>query len=418
MDFCFAKNLNRRFKSLRQKQKQLQSNWIFYFQEGVQWKYEVNPAKIFIKEKSWRALDFIQERRFKKFIGFKYFIIGLIFYMTDILLPKPQTLILICGCCFEQELVLFPKRVIMKKCILTLTAILLILFSGCKPSSSALMGLIGRPHISPDGTKIVFIHAINADTDVWEIYSANIDGSNLRQLTNFPEARIKKGPVWSPDGKRIVFHGDLAEGAQIFVMDSIGQNLKQLTNLPGYNVEPHWSPDGTKIIFNQSIPSDGTVEMLMMNSDGSNITVLPNLNGQNWYPRMITNKKLLFTSDVNHTDFYDIFLMKIDSTEITQLTSTLAINWFPECSPDGKKIAFTSNRDDPELSDSGNYNIYIMDIDGTNIQRLTDMPGQELHPKWHPSGEKLIFERHNDGPLGIYLLDIQSGEIDKIQILK
>lgn len=290
------------------------------------------------------------------------------------------------------------------------------LISGCQSSSSELTGLLGRPHISPDGSRIVFVHASKADKDVWEIYSAAIDGSNLRRLTNFPEARIKKGPVWSPDGKKIAFHGDVDGGAQIFVVDPDGQNLRQLTSLSGYNVEPHWSPNGSKIIFNQSSPSNGKVKMLMMDSDGSNVKILPNPDGQNWYPRIIHTGELLFTSDVYHKDFYDIFLMNPDSTNLRKLTATMAINWFPECSPDGKRIVFTSNRDDPELSDSGNYNIYIMDIDGTNIQRLTDFPGQELHPKWHPSGEKIIFERHTDVPLGIFLYDFSTQKISKIHI--
>ncbi len=306
----------------------------------------------------------------------------------------------------------------MKKRIVVLTGILFTLISGCQPGNNKLLGLLGRPHISPDGTKIVFVHADNPDTGVWEIYSAGIDGSDLRQLTNFPEARIKKGPVWSPDSKKIAFHADIDTGAQIFAMAPDGQDLEQLTNLPGYNVEPHWSIDGAKIIFNQSVPSKGTVKMLMMDSDGSNVKTLPNPDGKNWYPRMILDGQILFTSDVHHKDFYDIFLMNTDSTNVRQLTSVLAINWFPECSPDGKRMVFTSNRDDPELSDSGNYNIYMMDMNGTNIKRLTDLPGQELHPKWHPSGQKLIFERHNDGPLGIYLFDIVSGEMDKISFTK
>ena len=279
-----------------------------------------------------------------------------------------------------------------------------------------LKGFVGRPDISPDGSSIVFIHAQNIDKDAWEIYIADVSGEHVQQLTDFKEARIKKGPVWSPDGRKIAFHADINEGAQIFVIDKNGENLTQLTDLPGYNVEPYWSPDGLEIIFN-SIPKDSKAQIFSMNSDGSNISQIHKSTGNDWYPRNTADNRIIFTSDVNHENEYDIFIMNRDGSNLQQLTSEPGINWFPEFSPDGKKILFHSNRDDPELSDSGNYNLYIMDHDGNNIKRMTNLPGQELHAKWYPSGDKLIFESHNEGPLGLHTLDLSTGMISKI-ILK
>nr|WP_299385647.1 hypothetical protein [Allomuricauda sp.] len=290
------------------------------------------------------------------------------------------------------------------------------LFLGCGERQVELTGHLGRPEISPDGKSICFIYAEDAAKDVWEIYKADISGQNAIQLTNFPEARIKKGPVWSPNGKKIAFHADIDGGAQIFLMDPDGSHLSQLTQGPGYNVEPHWSPDGKEIIFNRSIPGKNTVDMMMINADGSGLRRLPNPNGQNWYPRVTPDNGILFTTDFHHKDYWDVFIMTRDSTDVRQLTHTRSINWFPEFSPDGSKIAFTSNRDDPDISDSGNYNIYLMDKDGSNKRRLTDLPGQELHPKWHPSGTQIIFERHEDRALGLFLLDVASGDIQKIRI--
>ncbi len=291
-----------------------------------------------------------------------------------------------------------------------------VLLTNCQPDKTELTGHIGRPDISPDGTKIAFIYAKDASEDVWEIYSADINGRNVKQLTHFTKARIKKGPVWSPSGRKIAFHADINDGAQIFVMDADGENLTQLTELRGYNVEPHWSPDGSKIIFN-SIPKDGKAQMFIINQDGSNVKQLYNPDGQNWYPRMTTQNEIIFTSDFNHENYYDIFIMNLDGSNIRQLTSVKAINWFPEYSPDEKKIVFHSNQDDPKLSDSGDYNLYMMNPDGTNLQQITDLAGQELHAKWHPLGNKVIFEWHNERSMGLYTLDIPSGEIRKIKLI-
>jgi len=290
------------------------------------------------------------------------------------------------------------------------------LLINCKPNKSELTGHIGRPDISPDGKKIAFIYAENASEDVWEVYSADISGENMQQLTSFNQARIKKGPVWSPDGKKLAFHADINNGAQIFVMDADGKNLTQLTNLKGYNVEPHWSPNGSEIVFN-AILKDAKTQMFIMNFDGSNIRKINGPDGHNWYPRITNQNQIIFTSDFKHQDYYDIFIMNFDGTEIKQLTAFKGINWFPEFSPDESKIVFHSNKDDPQLSDSGDYNLYIMNADGTGIQQLTQLKGQELHAKWLPSGNKIIFEWHDEGPQGIHALDLYNGEIKKINLI-
>ncbi|MCW5518166.1 TolB family protein [Muriicola sp. Z0-33] len=293
--------------------------------------------------------------------------------------------------------------------------ILGVLLTNCQPDNPELTGHIGRPDISPDGRKITFIYAKDASEDVWEIYTADLNGKNVKQLTYFTEARIKKSPIWSKNGKKIAFHADINDGAQIFVIDADGENLTQLTNLPGYNVEPHWSPDGSEIVFN-SIPKKGKVKMLIMNKDGSNSRELHNPDGNNWYPRKTNQNLIIFTSDLNQDDYYDIFVMNPDGSNIQQLTFIKAINWFPEYSPDETKIVFHSNQDDPQLNDSGDYNLYIMNADGTGIRQITNLSGQELHAKWHPSGEKLIFEWHNEQPMGLHTLNLSNGEIEKIKL--
>ncbi len=287
------------------------------------------------------------------------------------------------------------------------------LAASCAPKSKQLLGHIGRPSISPDGKQLAFIYAEDAASDVWEVYTADVNGENVNRLTNFKQARIKKGPVWSPDGNRIAFHADINEGAQLFSINKNGEDLVQLTALPGHNVEPYWSPTGEELIFN-AVPKDGKVKMMVMDKDGSNVRPLYNPDGHNWYPRIVHKDKVVFTSDINHEHFYDIFSMNLDGSNLQQLTSVKAINWFPEYSPDGEKIVFHSNQDDPSFSDAGDYNLYMINADGSGMTRLTNLKGQELHAKWFPSGDKLIFEWHDEVAKGLHILNIDTGEISKV----
>lgn len=103
------------------------------------------------------------------------------------------------------------------------------------------------------------------------------------------------------------------------------------------------------------------------------------------------------------TDFKQIFLSNLEEREIKQLTFSGA-NYDPTWSPDGKLIAFTSKRDE-------NFNIYIMDKDGSNQEPITDFGGDESSPVWSPSGEELAFVSNHDGKIGIFIKNLVTNEI-------
>ena len=170
----------------------------------------------------------------------------------------------------------------------------------------------------------------------------------MKRLTNLEESRIKKGPVWSPNGKQIAFHADIDKGGQIFIMDQDGANLTQLTRLPGYNVEPTRSPDGNEIIFN-SVPTEGKTKMLLMNSDGSNIRNVFNPDGENWYPRVTHRNQIVFTSDFDQKGNYNIYLMNPDGANKKQLTKETHSAYYPFYSKNGKRVVFMSYQDKKTL---------------------------------------------------------------------
>ena len=83
---------------------------------------------------------------------------------------------------------------------------------------------------------------------------------------------------------------------------------------------------------------------------------------------------------------------------LVRLTNNNAIDAGPVWSPDGKKIAFFSNRD-------GKNEIYVMDADGSNVQRLTNNLSDDTGPKWSPDGRKILFETDRDGNREAYVMD-------------
>jgi Tol biopolymer transport system component len=149
-----------------------------------------------------------------------------------------------------------------------------------------------------------------------------------------------------------------------------------------------------------TVNPDGTDPVRHTTDESSSVPV--------WSPN---GKKIAFRKYLTENDLdTEIYTMNADGSVVTDLTNSPGDDWQAAWSPDGKKIAFVSNRDEPDAyncySTSGicNWEIYVMNSDGTGLRRLTDSPNIDTDPSWSPDGTKIVFStyRHEADPLNCY----------------
>jgi TolB protein len=232
------------------------------------------------------------------------------------------------------------------------------------------------PAVSPNGKKIAFEGSFPGRQEN-EIYVMRVDGTHRHRITGSPEAN--QMPAFSPSGKKIAFvRRHRLEGIYTIRVD--GTHERRLTS-GGWN--PAFSPNGRKIAFQRG------GEIYVMRADGTKerrLTHGPAL-AANGGPSFSPDGEKIAFHGAPEDDFagFEIYVMRVDGTDLRRLTKDTANDpsppddRFPAFSPNGKKIAFSSDRDYENVYKAA---IYVMRADGTDQHRLTDHPGVQDHPDW------------------------------------
>ena len=230
-----------------------------------------------------------------------------------------------------------------------------------------------EPSLSPDGKRIAFTSQRTLASDIWLM---NADGSDPVDLTS--TYGVSEGwPRWSPNGKQIAFQSNRDGNWEIYVMNADGTGLTRLTNYPGVDQWPEWSPDGKRLAFRR----DMDVWTLDLASGAlTQLTTDPALDQMAvWSPN---GKQIAFMS--LRDGYCSVFLMNADGSDQVNLTPKPAADaasaWCsraPAWSRNGQRIYFSSKRP----STGGDFEIFSMAPDGSDVQRLTTAIGEDATPK-------------------------------------
>jgi len=211
----------------------------------------------------------------------------------------------------------------------------------------------------------------------FDIFTANPDGSDLKQLTN--TRGYDAETTITLDGKKLVFTSMRSGDLDIYSMDANGMNVRRLTYELGYDGGPFWSYDGKQIVYRANHPKT--------DKEKADYT------------------ELLKQNLIRPTTL-EIWVMNADGSHKRQVTSNGKANFGPYFFPDGKRVIFASNMDDPR---GRNFDLYKINTDGTGLERITFNDTFDGFPMFSRDGKKLVFASNRNakvqGETNVFIAD-------------
>lgn len=248
-----------------------------------------------------------------------------------------------------------------------------------------------HPNFSPDDSHLVYMSG-------GEVLTVEIETGEVTNLTESPTADMC--PHWSADGKTIVFDSRRDDpNRDLYVMAVDGTDVLRLTEMPKQQDKcPVYSPDDARITY--ICTANGDMDIFVMNSDGTGVTNLTNDPASDRCPSWTPDgERITFMS--NRTEAFEVYIMDArDGGNLVQLTD-LKIEgsncWVAAVSPDGEHVCFVGDFE-------GNNELYVMDIDGENVRNLTQHEASEQWPTWSHDGEWIGFSSTRGAEERLYLI--------------
>jgi TolB protein len=213
----------------------------------------------------------------------------------------------------------------------------------------------------------------------YDIYTATPDGKNIRNLTNSPGYDAEA--TISPNGKKIIFTSERDGDLELYSMDISGKDIKRLTNEPGYDGGAFFSPDNKMIVYRGSHPSD---------------------------EKLVARDKEFLKEHLIVPTVFEVWTMNADGNNKRQVTKLNAASFAPFFTPDGKRIIFCTNFFATDKS-KRNFDLAVINLDGSGLERITFNESFDGFPMFSPDGKKLAFASNRNsaktGDTNVFIAD-------------
>lgn len=272
----------------------------------------------------------------------------------------------------------------------------------------------GEAYFSPDGAMICF-QAVPIGETGYQIFTMDLSTRQIRQISQgagtctcsyFHPTEKKILFAASPENRHVPAGGnykwDLTPYMNLYEADLDGSNAVALTEGSAYHAECAYSPDGAHIVYASN--EDGSMNIYVMDKSSLQVRQLTHTthcyNGGPFFSP--DGCKIVFRADCANADYLQIYVMDIDGSNLVQLTDNKAVNWAPFWHPSQDVIAFTTS-----LHGHHNYEIYLLAIQTALIYRVTHHPAFDGLASFNQEGTKILWtsRRGEDRTPQVFMAD-------------
>ena len=270
---------------------------------------------------------------------------------------------------------------------------------GCRDTN------ITAPVGGTDANGVIYFASNRADNN-FEIYRVGADGRGLERLTNARDFN-DRAPVLSPDGSRIVWEREIATptgdvtAVEIWVANADGSEPHPVVQNGSFNRSPSWSAAGVLVYASRITGSDQIYRL----APGAPAAVRLTTNAAaNQHPRFSPDGQRIVFQSNGGLDF-DIYIMNADGSNVVNLTQLAGDDRFPTWTPDGSRIVWTRFE-----SNANGFDLYSVPAAGGEASVVVATMYDELAPSVSPDGRSVVYQTDRAPPFGLYVAPIGGGE--------
>ena len=259
---------------------------------------------------------------------------------------------------------------------------------------------VGQPQLSPNGEWIAYtVHTkmLKEDKNETRIWMVSTRGGDPLPMTD--ESVSSSHPRWSPDGKYLAFTSARNAGkSQVWLLNRLGGEAVRLTDISQGVGDFEWSPDSTRLVLVIQDPKPGDAD-----KDKEKSEAKPKVQ-----PPWVIDRLQFKEDRIGYLDRRrdHLYVFDVEKKNVTQITSGDFDDSEPAWSPDGKSIAFTSNRSQPDPDATRDSNIWVVAADntdkGAHLTQITTNPAPDSQPAWSPDGKWIAYVTELDPHLFYY----------------
>ena len=248
------------------------------------------------------------------------------------------------------------------------------------------------PSFSPDGKKILFESDRGGN---WDIFMMNSDGSDIRQITS--NSSNERFPMFNKSGTHIVFTSNRSGDSEIYSMKVDGTEIKRLTNQKGVELFPAWSPDGKYVSFTSNL------DLFLLDTKTLKTKKVASSSLRDVWMRWSSDGKMATFFSRRDTEDKDdeIYVMGFPNGQPKRITSRSGHDFCPSFSPDGKHLALAA------VDEKSGRSINVIDLNGKIISRKGLGFERVTEPNWSPAGNKIVYIASKNRNYEIYVEDVR-----------